>query len=250
MIKDRGYLNLRKHDAIGLLKSAISAGRLVARDDGKFHVNLKFSHLLPWVFIKHCTGMSCYIWHHIYFDHCGFIPKPCFSCWKIVVRPANIKSAYKVLDIMRELDYPGKVGWEDRKTVFGNFGAYFYNRSLDEAKEKYPTICDAMKDVELQTDPCNQKKIPIIIKRGCTEFEHKFGPSDKWEYTAEDKENLLNSVIVDDLVIHTQTDWHIANTMTLWTHNAYSAGDPTVCEFTDGKPLFPKYITYQGEQNG
>jgi len=251
MIKDKSYSNLQAQNALGLLKPAIKTGRLTPLDDGRFHVDLNMAWFLPWAFIKHRPDFHCYIWHFIYWSYCNFIPAECHNCWKIVVRPRNLKAAFDLYDVMCELDYPSKVGWEDRKTVFGNFGAYFYNASLEEAKTKFAVITEAIRDIPLLQDPYTGKDIQPLIKRGCTEYEMKHGPSNEWEMTeeAKQKQRLLDSVVNKDLKLHVQHDWYMSDTMLLWIHNAYSTGDLSVPEFTNGKKLFPPYVTYNQEKD-
>lgn len=249
MIKNKDYGSLLLQDATGILKSAINAQLVGSRDDGRFTVNMKMSDITPWAFVKNTEALKCFLWHNVYFDHCGFIPSPCHSCYKIVVRPANLRAAMQFYDMMYELDYPGKIGWEDRKTVFGNFGAYFYNRSLQEAQAKLPFIQEKASRIDLLPNPFEGDVFTPIIKRGCTEFEYKFGRSDQWEITEKQKikENILDKVMVFNNHLYPQPDHRVATTMRLWVHNAYAVGDPTVADFT--KRLFPKYITYQERDN-
>lgn len=253
MIKDKSYNALIQSDAVGLLKKAIDQRLVHIRDDCRFELNTTgMSHKTPWAYIKTDPRMRCYIWHNIYFNCCGFIPSYCQSCWKIVIRPANIHEAFKLYDIMADLDLNSKVGWEGRKTVFGNFGAYFYSRSLEEAKKKYETVIPAIRDIQLLKHPKTGLDIEPLIKRGCTEFEQACGPSDKWVMSSQDnaKEILLDSVFVQDTVLHNQREWLTSSVFRLWIHNAYAAGDNTVLTYTDGEMLFPPYVTYHGEKNG
>jgi len=253
MIKNKDYLSITRMDATGMLRSAIGSGRITSADDGSYELNMRMSDITPWLFIKNVSSTKCYLWHHVYFEHCDFIPTPCYSCWKIVVRPANIKAAFDFHDIMQYLDFPSKIGWEARPTVFGTFGAYFYNRSLDEAKRKLPQIQDAASRIELLKNPFTGETIKPIIKRGCTEFEHKFGPSDKWEMSEKDKlkEKTLEELITFNNKNFPQPDHRAATIFRLWIHNAFMMGDQTVSEFTGGNPLYPPYVTYQEEkENG
>jgi len=252
VIKNKSYSNLLGYDATGILKNAIDAGMVHNRDDGRFEVKVNYGAITPWVFIMHQMDMDCYLWHYIYFERCGFIPSPCHFCFKIVVRPANLKAAFDFHDIMCELDYPSKIGWEQRDFVFGNFGAYFYNTSLEEAKDKIGIITDAAKNIELLDNPFTGEKFNPIIKKGCTEFEYKFGPSDQWIVSEEQKlkESILKDTLVFDNKDFDQADHRKATIFRLWIHNAFKAGDKTVSKYTNGRSLFPQYITYSGEENG
>lgn len=248
------YKSVCKGDPITILQPAIQAGVLQSRDDGKFYIKGKINISSPWVFIKHDPEMKCHIWHHIYFNHCNFVHSRCLECFKVVVRPANIEATMELYERMKDLDRPSKIGWEYRKTVFGNFGAYFYHRGLESAFEWFPQIKEMVKGIELQYDPYTGKEIQPILKRGCTEFEHEIGPSDKWAITKEqlEMENTLDSIVVQDVTGFHQHDWLKNNVFRRWIHEAYSVGDPSVNTMA-GEKLFPGYVTYDKKnevQNG
>ena len=93
--------------------------------------------------------------------------------------------------------------------------------------------------------------IEVILKRGCTEFEIKYGDSDKWDKVPEqDKyEQKFEELFVQDC----QTpdvipDYIVASIKRKWLHFAAQAKPPdlTYKKFTGGKPLVQEcnYVTY------
>lgn len=141
----------------------------------------------PWIHARLCTDRHCNRYQMIYHAAYRFIPRKCMECWKVVQRPRNLKELFEIYKFQRKLQVPSKCGIETRKTVHGNYGAYWYNNSKEAGFEQ--------KEMILKEFP----KIPTILKRGCTEFEMSHGPSDRW--TPNPKivafEKKLDEVIVD-----------------------------------------------------
>lgn len=249
MIKDKNYATLVYQNVTGLLRSALAAGAVTDCDDGSFKVETGYSRVTPWAMVTECPGLDCSLWHQVYFRHCGFIPTPCFDCYKIVVRPANLKAAFEFYDLMLGLNYPSKIGWEARDFVFGNFGAYFYNRSIAEAEEKFPSIVEAANEIELLQNPFTGGYFKPVIKRACTEFEKQFGPSDKWVITEEQKlkEKILGKYLIFERKDYRQPPHRLATLFLLWQKKAFSAGDMSVGNYTGGRSFGVKYVTYHKE---
>jgi hypothetical protein len=199
------------------------------------------------------------MWHRIMFDVVNetlpadkkFIPSQCQDCWKVVVRPQTLKQLFALLDLQIRLGRHSKCGIEDRKSVRGHYGGYFYNRGVEAGLECYTAVRDAMRedpilcDLLKETDENGVPKL-VLLKRGCTEFEYLLGRSDRWQITEEqmELENMLNDVFVRQLSSEIQP-WFVVNHVhRKWIEFAWDRNDPTVLEFTGGKLLYPPYVTY------
>jgi len=229
-------------NAMKTLVPHIEKGRLSLRQDGKITLNTSGTLLpsTPWLFIKKDQEKECFTWHTIIFDMLGMMPAPCLNCWKVVVRPRTLREHMQLFEIMKELDRPSKLGIEVRNEVHGLYGAYFYNNSYEAGLDCYETIRDLV-DRKISSD------VPVVLKRGCTEFEAKFGPSDQWESKISDDDlqtqRWLFGVVElppNDLEPETLKKY----VMEKWVRWAYANGDETYKDFTDGKPLFSPYVTY------
>ena len=90
------------------------------------------------------------------------------------------------------------------------------------------------------------KTTRIILKRGCTELEHLMGDSDKWEITPEQEfiEAMVTNYLVDENMSLNQPEHFIWNVKRRWIEFAWQNGDPTYMLYTNGKPLYPPYVTY------
>jgi hypothetical protein len=119
----------------------------------------------PWVYVKFLPDSNCYLWAGVtQFIEKPFIHTGCQNCYKVVIKPQTFNEFWRWEGILEEMGRPSKLGIETRAYVKGLYGVYFYCRGLEEAREV-------------------QKNFPNSsrIKRGCTELENRFGPSDKWE---------------------------------------------------------------------
>ena len=223
-------------------------GYYLRDSDGKIAFEGKMAWDTPWHHVKHAHGLDCHLWHQVLFEiiftrmgQQKWVPGMCHECWKVVVRPPTLRGLLALLNVQEKLGHPSKCGIETRETVHGLYGGYFYNRSLQEGMDCYRMVRKAVDE-----DPVLGKDVRVILKRACTEFEMRCGPSDKWEMTPQQAhvEAVVNSVFVHDIVARKQPDWAISRVHTRWIQWAYAMGDPTVFEYTDGKPLYPPYQTY------
>jgi len=90
--------------------------------------------------------------------------------------------------------------------------------------------------------------VKVFLKRGCTEFEHQYGSSIDWGVTEEALEieqAMTDAIVIDDPGDRAQPDYLVEEIQMRWIEFAHERGDKTYLEFTDGKPLYPAYVTYQ-----
>lgn len=192
----------------------------------------------PWVHIRQAQGKDCGLWHQVWFNHYGFIPFGCQSCWKVVVRPRTLKEMFELYELMKFLDLPSKLGIERRFSVPALFGAYFYNNSYEDGQQCYKFVREAVSQA-LSPD------VKVILKRGCTEMEHAFGDSTKWMVSEEQAglEKRLSDLFLPMTDQYNQPDAYNEHVMAGWIKFAFAGGDPTAAEFSS-EPLFPPYVTY------
>lgn len=248
---DRSYYDwCLDNDMIGRVRMLLERGGYHLRDaDGKIVAEMHMAWEHPWHHVQSHGQLDCHTWHKIMFDVISmslpadrrFVPSECQNCFKVVVRPQSLKQLFALLEIQKKLGRPAKCGIETRDTVHGLYGGYFYNRGLEEGLECYAAVREAV-----DADKHMGADVPVILKRGCTEFEHAIGPSDKWEITEEQIaiEKKVNETFVRDVVDRKQPDHVIAHIHRSWIEFAWKYGDPTYAEFTGGKPIAPPYVTY------
>jgi hypothetical protein len=205
------------------------------RDDGKIEPNMGRTWNSPWVHIRIAGNRDCFLWKDVMFPAYNFVPSGCQSCWKTVVRPSTLEQLMGLYEIQKKLDLPSKCGIELREYVHGLYGGYFYADSLEEGREQYRIVREAV-----------PAEIPVILKRACTEYEMKIGPSNKWEVTEYQKkiERYISDIFVSDVKRIPQPEFLVENVMKKWVRWAYAHGDPTYKLYTGAMKLYPDYVTY------
>jgi hypothetical protein len=202
-----------------------------------------------WINVNPDTSRKCSVLQVIV-EQFNFIPSPCLACWKVCVAPRTLYELIALKKFMDEFtegyihkDRFCKCGIEERDWVPRNYGGYFYCSSKEQGLIRY-------KQVRKAVDKINPE-IPVSLKRYCTEFEIKLGPSDKYEW-AEGTENLEKHIFnaldlrpLDDDAI--QPDWMIAHNLAAWIKFAWGRGDPTAEAFNDNQPLYTPAVTYHND---
>ena len=176
---------------------------------------------------------NCALWHRVYFFHYGLLPRNCFHCYKVVTRPKNLDDLFAILKLQRKMNLPSKCGIEKRPYAShkGHYAAFWYcpmEGGLDGAREHHKLVERAVhRAVGIHTK--------VILKRACTEFEDKFGPSSEWVYPKEHhlKEDLLDAswdLHTIDTIESTMLD--VTRKMD-WIDYARLRGDPTAEKYYD-----------------
>lgn len=259
--------NIVANDIItGEGEKLLRSGWLLDPKSGKFRPAITGSPALdiPWIYVRPDNDKDCGFWHQVIFDTYNLVPVGCFGCWKVVVRPRSLTELFKLLIYQQDV-YKGhcKCGIELRKYVHGNYGGYFYNRSVEEGLECYKTV---RKAVDERISP----QVAVTLKRGCTEYELKFGDSSKWEQIAEtgkyekegqvlttlggqkllDRIDLISNNVerqkkqeVSEGCFSTQPVSVKVAVIRSWIEHAYSIGDPTALDYNDG-PFYTPPVTY------
>ena len=159
----------------------------------------------------------------------------------MVARPRTVKELFKISELQRNDNLDCKAGIELRDSVGANYGAYWYNDSIEEGDR-------CRKYVQKMCDEHLGEGVEVFLKRGCTEFEHKYGDSIGWTVTPENlsiEETLEDMIVIDDMGGRGQPDYLIEDIQMKWVEFAFQRGDETYKEFTDGIPLYPAYVKYQ-----
>ena len=224
-------------------------GKCYIMPDNKIGLPTRLAYSTPWLHVKpyHDGKNNCSRYQQIYNECFKFIHSNCLNCWKVVLRPRNLVELFEVRRYQKNLRRSSKCGTELRAFVPAKYGAYFYNDSMEEGLDILETV---RKDFP---------KCGAILKRGCTEFELAYGPSNKWGQTSRDQklEEILDATLLD-------IDWNgnpykkkplpryvEENTKRQWVEFAFDRGDSTYKQYTMGHPIVTSVLTYEKElQNG
>jgi len=241
------YFGHSDKDIMETLAPQFVKGALYIRGDGKIDRKIARSWDSPWVFTNFHHALSCEFWNEILFKCFKIIPIGCMSCYKVVVKPRTLKELYQLKEVQDILGFYSKCGIELRPYAFGNYGGYFYTRSLEEGRKRYAVVRNA---ISKQISP----DIPVYLKRGCTEYELPpdqggKGPSDKWELKPdqEDFEAYVTDKFVLDSFLALPPEYMLINIYRKWVKFAYDRGDITYKLYTEGRPLCEPPVLYHEE---
>ena len=254
------YDHLKAYDVVKMLKPLLDTNFYLRPEDGKLKARqVGISSETPWIHIRHGVGYDCGLWHQITFNVVvsqlpqdqKFVPRGCHKCWKVVVKPRTLQQLFNLLEVQRILDRPSKCGIEMRPTVGGLYGGYFYNHSVEEGLECYEIVKAQLLNNEHLAPLVSEvdsegRTTRIILKRGCTEYEHAIGDSSKWSITEGQDfiEDLIDEYIVNEQLSMQQPEHVVWSIKRRWIEFAFEHGDETYKEYTAGKPIAPDYVVY------
>lgn len=248
------------YDIVPKIQRLLASG-YVLRKDGKIAPAITSKAIdAPWIYTRPRHGLQCSMCHEILFGTFGIFPRSCLSCWKVVVRPRTVKELIMLLELEESLtDRPCKCGIEKRQFVPANYGGYFYNQSKEEG-------LDCLQDVRRLVAEHISPEVSVTLKRYCTEFELRFGPSDQIEQTlmrgyfvCPDRGKVpvmpmgemqiweaAARKVIDLESDHTpQPPFVRQHIIRTWFEWAWERGDMTVKEFFGGEPLYTPSVTYE-----
>ena len=240
------YETIKKHDLLEPILKDLMKLTLVLNKDEKIErgpfVAPAFES--PWIYAGNKNGRNCYLWRDIYLYKYHLVSRNCLNCWKVVVRVNHLSDIIKINRLQNEMHeekperYNGKCGIETRPwcTYKGRYAAFWYvpmnnidplfvgRKIAEEIDEKLKVLGITEK---------------VILKRGCTELEERFGPSDKWTYLEvqhafEDELDELFAIEPDSQI--KQAEKIKTYVLSKWIDHAFKTGDPTVEGFVDSYP--------------
>jgi len=236
------YLELTRFDLIGKCMPLFQAGWYMDASDNRIKAMPGQDLNAPWVQVRQNPAKPCLFFHQVQAGCLGYIPTPCLNCYKVVARPRTVVDLFKVLEVQenRLLEYFCKCGVETRPTVKYPYGAYWYFNSAADGLINHRIV-----KVELHRDV--DPDMEVVLKRGCTEFEQRFGPSDKWQPCPD--EAIWQTLIDQYFDVGNWTFLQPAAVKLFvkrrWIEMAaYQVKDPTYLALTGGAPFHFEPVTY------
>lgn len=260
-------------------------------EDGKLHPGpTMIIENTPWV--SKNLDFDCFKWnrafHHI-MSRGRMAHTHCHTCFKVVVAPRNFLELIELDKWQEESGLRCKCGIEVRDYVSRRYGGYFYSwepgelkneyyqpdpeseqvvrlrvvddqQARDKGEEKYLLINMAMGEVlrryhENWPDaPRLDEPMPVILKRGCTEFERNIGPTDSPQYRSVSDDQIEMEAALDE-ILDADPDHFVAKQPEVikdhirkkWCEYAHSVGDMTYVHWL-GFSLASPPVTYHEEE--
>ena len=245
------YEQLCAIDIIDPVVSLFLEGKIKTGLDGKLRLHDVIALNRTWTIAKMCPERKCAKWLSIYHQVYKILSPPCKQCWKIVYHPYNIRELIEVQKFQTQLDLPSKCGIEQRDFTsgLGAYRAFWYcpfTEGLRGGRRHFEKI-----KLELEEhfgESFIREKIKsdhLYLKRGCTELERDFGPSDKWdEIDHSRKFTLLETVWEDPGNVDREFSPLIYTNYKRWIEYAVAHGDSTVLTYVKGKALGVPSVKY------
>lgn len=235
-------------DLFARVRPLIDGGAWFLTPEGKIAKRLPGAdHATPWVSVRHCPVRRCERHHTVLFRQFGVIPRFCFDCYKVVVRPRTVLELFKLHDLLATLpaEMPSKCGLDLREYTPGAYTGFVYCLGLEEGRARHRLVREAVAEGV-------GSGVPVSLKRGCTEFELRHGDSSAWAYDPawRECEEWVDEHVLFPEPVRVLPAFLKASIMHGWLRYAHRTGDPTSLAFNGGAPFLPAGTTYarEGEQ--
>ena len=222
------------------IRKAVEAGALVEEADGA----LRFPGPRPpsdnWAEVSNGPALACgflmnFLFRHAYAE--AAVPHGCSACYKVKVVPRSLRELVAGWGVAKRIACRSKWGVDlDNPYSQNIYAGYFYTNGLDGARAVYKVVRAAIDD-----EPKLGPDVQMSIKRGCSEYEAKLGPSDRYTFAPE----------LEELEKYLKSRFRKAEPESLppvpmarWIEIAFRIGDDTYLDFTDGRRLYPKMTAY------
>ena len=224
------------------IRRAIASGQLLEDKDGALRLANERQRGGNWADVIHGPPLGCnflmnFLFHQAYAE--SAVPHGCSACYKVKVVPRTLRELVAAWGIGKRIECRSKWGVDFYNRYSQNiYAGYFYTSGLDMARTIFKVVREAFND-----DPKLGPDIAMWIKRGCSEYEAALGPSDRYEFAPElaELEAYLKSRYRANDKRAALPPVPLGN----WIEFAFRIGDDTYLDFTGGKRLRPKAMTYE-----
>ena len=175
--------------------------------------------------------------HDIIYDK-SQVPQSCQKCYKVKVEVENVYALKQLYELSQEIPWISKFGTEiDNPYSQSIYSGFFYVDGLKQAHEAYHLLNEIISQHDDLMD-CSK----VTIKRGCTSYEVKLGPSDSWSFDSslDEVEDVLYSLYKPARRENTNK----MATLLKWISTAFQMGDESYLKLTKDRRLYPKMVDY------
>lgn len=222
------------------LRRAVEAGDLAETADGRLERAGEPVASFNWIAVQHGPPMECGFLMHFAFRHAyaeTAVPSGCRACYKVKVMPKTLRQLVAAWDIAKDIPCHSKWGTDLTNPYSQNvYAGYYYVSGLDAARALFETLREA-----IDGHPKLGPDVTMVIKRGCSEYEGKLGPSDRYSFTPEMAE--LEAYLKTRFRLR-PPDYQPSLVVAHWIETAYRIGDDTYLDFTGGKRLRERTVAY------
>lgn len=230
------------------LEAAIAAGRVIRLPDGKlslpeFAPPTEFRNSVR--FERACGFLNDFMFKNVYNKRS--VPLGCAACYKVKVETQSMRQLMAVKKIADGFDFSAKSCAEvDRPDNQSVYSTYFYLTGLDQARKIYKQV-----RAKIDAEPTLGPSVKVVIKRGCTNYEHACGPSNRYTFDPR----------LEEVEAYFRKRWtsprhapmparkyREAAALLEMARVAFRIGDNTYKEFTGGQEIFPPTVSYDPDE--
>lgn len=235
------------------LQRAVEAGKVIRSGNGalklaQYPQDSSELALGPYIgkpgdFAPRCAFLNRFMFQQVYAE--AAVPFGCRNCYKVKVVSDTMGQLMAVKEISESVPCKSKSGPEmDSELTPHLYGTYFYNWGLAKARELYQTV-----RAKVDAHPKLGPKVRMLIKRGCTNYERKCGPSDQYTFDPKlkDIEDYLAPKFLDRRGPPPDKATYDRLRVFQMMQAAYRIGDETYKDFNGGRSLYPPVVTYDPE---
>jgi len=222
------------------LHRAIESGQLIENKDGTLELPGDPRQGVNWMYVSNGPVLDCGFLMYFMFAHAyaeSAVPQGCSACYKVKVVLRTLRELVAAWELAKRIECRSKWGTDLYNPYSQNiYAGYFYVAGLDAARTSFKVVREA-----IDADPKLGPEIAMTIKRGCSEYEVKLGPSDRYAFTPEmaELETYLKSRFRERRAAH-----YPSMVAAHWIETAFRLGDDTYLDFTGGKRLRKSTMTY------
>ncbi|MEJ2411052.1 MAG: hypothetical protein P8Y48_17560 [Novosphingobium sp.] len=184
-----------------------------------------------------CSFLNLFLFREVYRQ--SLVPFGCRNCYKVKVEASCVAELTAIREIAPAMPCPSKCACTlNYPYSVGVWSAFFYVDGLAMAFDVHRQLKAAIADHPRLTNAA----LDVTIKRGCTLYEARLGPSDRWviDETLEPLEQRLYSLFEPPQ----EREGDKLATFKGWLVSAHSIGDESYLELTRGKPIRPPTVDY------
>lgn len=222
------------------IQRAVDAGYLVRKADSRIALPVGPPQV-NWAYVRKTPRLDCQYFIRFLFPHVyvkSAVPQGCSACYKVKIAPRTLRELVAAWGIGKKIECTSKWGVDLGNSHSQNiYAGYFFTAGLEGARAIYRVVRETV-----DAHPLLGPNIDMSIKRGCSEYEAALGPSDQYTFAPE----------LTALEAYLRKQFHDSKgeglrpvPMAHWLDVAFRVGDDTYLDFTQGRRLRPKTVTYQ-----
>ncbi len=188
-----------------------------------------------------CDFLNAFLFKQVYDRQA--VPLGCQNCYKVRAATRTLRALIAMKALADDTGQTTKTAAEvDNPANTALYATHIYFNGLDGARETFAAL-----KATVDADPDLAANVTLSIKRGCTNYERRLGPSDGYRF--DPAQQAVEAHLRARFTRETPPKVTSGKALTALrmmdlVRVAYRVGDETYKDFTDGKPLHEPLVDY------